>query len=320
MKKILSVIAVLLLASTPALAQVSAPNTFVTGARILASEVNANFDALESGALNRTGGTITGNISVDSGVTIDGIDIGAVLGGSGTPTFSTLTVSGDGTIGGTFDITGDFSVNTNKFNVTASSGDTTVAGTLGITGATTAAAITASGTLTSNGTTDINSTFTVGSGNVQPFTAGGKIQALSTTYLDNLSGTNLTGIGLLASTNTWTGRNDLKGYTELKSTSNPSGSAITYDLSNGTHFETALSGNATVTISNVPAPTNGVVAFTVKFTADGTGRTFTWPGSVVWAHGAAIDFTDTNAKRDFVTFISYDAGTTWFAFIGGQNF
>lgn len=86
------VVALFLLASS-ASAQVSVPNTFVTGGRILASEVNANFDALESGALNRAGGTITGNIVVDSGITIDGIDVGAVLGGTGTPTFASVTAT-----------------------------------------------------------------------------------------------------------------------------------------------------------------------------------------------------------------------------------
>ena len=46
---------------------------------------------------------------------------------------STFTAT-TGTFSSTLGVTGDFSVNTNKFNVTASSGDTTVAGTLGVTG------------------------------------------------------------------------------------------------------------------------------------------------------------------------------------------
>jgi hypothetical protein len=46
-----------------------------------------------------------------------------------------LTVGDDATITDTLSCTGDFAVNTNKFNVTASSGNTTVAGTLASTGA-----------------------------------------------------------------------------------------------------------------------------------------------------------------------------------------
>jgi hypothetical protein len=43
-------------------------------------------------------------------------------------------VSGNMLISGTTESTGNFSVNTNKFNVTAASGNTTIAGTLGVTG------------------------------------------------------------------------------------------------------------------------------------------------------------------------------------------
>ena len=50
----------------------------------------------------------------------------------------TLGVTGNTTLSGTAEVTGDFAVNTNKVNVTAASGNTTIAGTLGVTGATTA--------------------------------------------------------------------------------------------------------------------------------------------------------------------------------------
>lgn len=60
------------------------------------SQLNNNLTTLSSNALNRNGGTIAGNIAVNSGVTIDGIDISAALGGSGNPSFATITVSGTG--------------------------------------------------------------------------------------------------------------------------------------------------------------------------------------------------------------------------------
>ena len=56
---------------------ITPPNTFVTGTRIVAADVNENFDELGAKALNRTGDTITGTIAVDSGITIDGRDISA---------------------------------------------------------------------------------------------------------------------------------------------------------------------------------------------------------------------------------------------------
>lgn len=51
--------------------------------------------------------------------------------------FNVTAASGNTAIAGTANVVGDFSVATNKFNVTAASGNTAVAGTLGVTGATT---------------------------------------------------------------------------------------------------------------------------------------------------------------------------------------
>lgn len=60
-------------------AQVAIPYTFTAGTIIRSDEVNTNFATLAAAALNRTGGTITGNVNVSSGVTIDGVDISEVL-------------------------------------------------------------------------------------------------------------------------------------------------------------------------------------------------------------------------------------------------
>lgn len=84
----------LLLLPVPAAAQVSITFTFVNGQAADADQVNTNFSVLGAQALNRTGGTITGNIAVSNGVTIDGIDIGAMLGGTGAGAFASLDVAG----------------------------------------------------------------------------------------------------------------------------------------------------------------------------------------------------------------------------------
>lgn len=85
-----------LLAGVPAHAQVTITYTFSNGTTADADQVNADFSALATQALNRTGGTITGNIAVSNGVTIDGVDISAVLSGTGTPTFAGVTITGAG--------------------------------------------------------------------------------------------------------------------------------------------------------------------------------------------------------------------------------
>ena len=53
--------------------------------------------------------------------------------GSGTTKIQFHTTTGNASIGGVTDVTGNFNVNTNKFNVVAASGNTTIAGTLGVT-------------------------------------------------------------------------------------------------------------------------------------------------------------------------------------------
>jgi hypothetical protein len=63
-----------------------------------------------------------------------------------------------------------------------------------------------------------------------------------------------------------------------------------------------------------------VSAFTVRFLADGTPRTITWGASVVWPSGTAPTMSSTNGRADFITFITYNGGTTWYGFVGGQNF
>jgi hypothetical protein len=68
---------------------ISIPNVFTDGTTALAEEVNANFDEIADKALDKTGDTITGNITVDGGITIDGVDLSVeVADKTGTETIS----------------------------------------------------------------------------------------------------------------------------------------------------------------------------------------------------------------------------------------
>jgi hypothetical protein len=71
------------LSTAAAAADITIPYTFVSGTTILSSQVNANFQALATKALNKTGDTITGTIAVSGDVTIDGVDISDYLNASG---------------------------------------------------------------------------------------------------------------------------------------------------------------------------------------------------------------------------------------------
>jgi hypothetical protein len=118
-----------------------------------------------------------------------------------------------------------------------------------------------------------------------------------------------------------TGDITARGYLETTSAPTISSGTLTLNLNNSRTFLVSLNANiTTLTISNVPSASSTVVSFTVIFTADGTARTITWPGSVKWPAGTAPTLTSTNAKKDVFSFVSTDAGTTWLGVIGGQNY
>src|SRR4051812_26967877 len=100
MKRLLILLVMVLAIAVPASAQFTMTYTFVPGTPILSSEVNGNFSLLAD-AVNRKGGTITGNIAVNADITIDGVDISDFLlaggqirantaGTVGAPSFSTI--------------------------------------------------------------------------------------------------------------------------------------------------------------------------------------------------------------------------------------
>ncbi len=102
--KALILAAMLLFVASNAYAQITIPNTFTPFTLISAAQFNTNFNEVGTKSLNRTGGTITGNIAVNTGVTIDGVDISSYLLGSGKAAVTSsaadaLKVTGGLTIG-----------------------------------------------------------------------------------------------------------------------------------------------------------------------------------------------------------------------------
>ena len=113
-----------------------------------------------------------------------------------------------------------------------------------------------------------------------------------------------------------------KRYTETVAAISISSNTLTVNLNTCNLFTCPLNANITgVIISNTPATSGHSIGFTLIFTADNTPRSVTWPGSVKWAGGGtAPTLTSTNAKRDVLSFLSTDNGTSWLGFVGGQNY
>jgi predicted RecA/RadA family phage recombinase len=113
----------------------------------------------------------------------------------------------------------------------------------------------------------------------------------------------------------------LTDYSESKSSPSISSSSLTLDLNAAQVFTVTLNSNiSSLTISNTDSRANTAQGFTLILTADGTARTITWPGSVKWPSGTGPTLTSTNNKVDILSFVSPDNGTTWYGFIGGQNY
>lgn len=94
---------------------------------------------------------------------------------------------------------------------------------------------------------------------------------------------------------------------------------LTLDLNTATVFDVALNANiTTLTITNVQA-SGRTSSFVLIFTADGTARSVSWPSEFLWPSGTAPTLTSTNGKKDVFTVFTVDGGTTYQAFISGQN-
>lgn len=111
----------------------------------------------------------------------------------------------------------------------------------------------------------------------------------------------------------------LKDCGEIKTAPTISTGTLTLDLSTGNVFEVSLNANVTtLSITNVIA-TGTAQSFTLVFTADGTPRTVAWGTSIAWPSGTAPTLTSTSGKKDFFTFYTSTAGTTWYGLTVGQN-
>lgn len=118
----------------------------------------------------------------------------------------------------------------------------------------------------------------------------------------------------------FTGTANVKTYVENSSSPIISASSLTLDLSNTSFFTVNLNSNiTTINITNTPATSGLVSGFVLIFTYTGTAYTVAWPASVRWANNSTPTLSSTNLKRDIFTFFTTDNGTSFNAFISGQN-
>jgi len=102
------------------------------------------------------------------------------------------------------------------------------------------------------------------------------------------------------------------------STPSSSSGTLTLNLANGHEFNVTLTeAVTTLAFSSIPA---GVSSITLDITQDGTGGwAITWPASVKWHEGTAPTLTTTAAANSVITMRTKDSGTTWQAFLAGDD-
>jgi hypothetical protein len=214
---------------------------------------------------------------------------------TGSTTLGTLvasTISGtSGSFSTTLGVTGNFAVNTNKFNVTAASGNTTVAGTLGVTGASTLAALSATtGTFSSTiSASNISATSGVASRIVQADGSG----YIHNTYFnssDNSASSGVTGVMVKV------GDNYLRTGTAAAVASFLSGTSITATITGSSSLNVLKSGDTmsgNLTFNNYGLGLVGtydstkyqnVFAMGSSYTPAANGSSITGAYGLVWSH------------------------------------
>jgi hypothetical protein len=108
----------------------------------------------------------------------------------------------------------------------------------------------------------------------------------------------------------------LKDYAETVNAMGSAGGARTIDLTLG-NIITATISTSTVTFTFSNPPSSGIGGSFTLILTNGGSQTVNWPSSVDWAGGT--EPTLTSAGIDIVTFMTINAGTTWYGFAAGAD-
>jgi hypothetical protein len=93
---------------------------------------------------------------------------------------------------------------------------------------------------------------------------------------------------------------------------NPTGNIVKFNLSN---IPQAITGQAATSFTIIfQQSSTGIYSADFAFSSAGVDKTVLWPGGFVPAVSSIY------SSVDIFSFLSFDAGETWFGFVGGQGY
>jgi hypothetical protein len=99
-----------------------------------------------------------------------------------------------------------------------------------------------------------------------------------------------------------------------------SGTSLAIDLASGGHVALALGHNISVAFTVAHWPAAGTFGrLMLEITNGGANNITAWPGTTIWAGGAAPTITSGNGKKDTIILTSIDGGTNFRGYVVAQN-
>lgn len=134
-------------------------------------------------------------------------------------------------------------------------------------------------------------------------TIGADIKALFTGKVDVVSGKGLSANDYTTTEKTKLTALRMPGF-ETQITIATAAGSVNLDLSLGTIYQLTLTGNTTITLSNVPNPApNQAFSFVVRLITGATKYSITWPSGFTWLNTTAGAAGETAAAGKMVEFV-----------------
>jgi hypothetical protein len=137
-------------------------------------------------------------------------------------------------------------------------------------------------------------------------------------YTIDESGITITDANIMTFPDTHLVRPILKDYGKEVYAHGSTSGAVALNMENGNIQTITVTGSTTLSITN-PTPSGDHCAVTVIITQDGTGSHVVTLPTANWAGASSPTLSTGPNDIDILTFVTLDAGSTWFGFVDGLD-